>query len=821
MTYTTINDQPNTPAEMLGERRWVAWRYEERDGKQTKVPINPETGEYASATDSTTWGTHADAMRRAAKSGLAGVGFVLGDGWVGIDFDNYREKESGYLMAPVPSVVKSFGTYAEVSPSKTGVKIIGRGKLPEGLGNRTGKNEAGQEIEVYDSGRYFTVTGEKLDESPATVGKMPEAFETFCRQFLPERDNPSHLSPDKRLDARGGRSFEDSKSLDDEVISILSRKVPALWSGDTSGHGGDDSKADAALLNHIVYYTGGDEAQADRVFRQSGLYRPKWERADYRRRTFAFAMKGRCPDDFYKKNGHHDMHANGHSHNGTKVSGNRETFEAQDYRPEMPDDYGNGCANANANGYADLFDKIKSVADLEHVEFPEPRWAVPGIVPEGFTLLAGKSKIGKSWMALGIAVAVASGGVAFGNTSVEAGDVLYLALEDNDRRMQDRLRTLLGGRPFPKRLMFTTEWPRLGLGGLEAIDAWLDAHPDARLLIVDVLARVKGNGRSKVGNAYELDYDAVAPLQRVAQERGVSVLVLHHLRKGDSEDPVETISGTLGNVGPADGIMVLSKKRGERTGKLFITGRDIPEDRELALEMNPATAAWVFVGEAAEVELSEDRRKVLGYLKAAGTFATVRDIAAALDKKYEATRQLLVRMVTDGLVERRVAGSTPYYAVPKDPTPNTRKDVGSVGDVGSVDALGTYTPPGGTLALQNGESSLGMPNQANSLHDLHDQHGYTKEACGDADRDVGGYSEEERAKRMAAARRERVDTENHIASVVGDLLADGRTFPDDSTLIKEDARVAHADKGDVKRVVGKLTRMHIIDPKVVYTKETK
>jgi hypothetical protein len=110
-----------------------------------------------------------------------------------------------------------------------------------------------------------------------------------------------------------------------------------------------------------------------------------------------------------------------------------------------------------------------------------------------------------------------------------------------------------------------------------------------------------------------------------------------------------------------------------------------------------------------------------------------------------------------------------------------------------------------------------MPNQADNLHDLHHLHPSPKEAC----RDVGRDSEEERAARMAVIRQEKASTENHIASVVVDLVADGRTFPDEPTLIKEAARVSHADKIDVKRVVGHLTRLRTIDPKAVYAEETK
>lgn len=104
--------------------------------------------------------------------------------------------------------------------------------------------------------------------------------------------------------------------------------------------------------------------------------------------------------------------------------------------------------------------RIFSAAELMAEELPPVRWVVPGLLPEGVTLLAGKPKLGKSWLALGLGMAVASGGVALGTKQVECGDVLYLALEDNPRRLQGRLGKMLAGGEAPKGLYYATEWPR-------------------------------------------------------------------------------------------------------------------------------------------------------------------------------------------------------------------------------------------------------------------------------------------------------------------------------------------------------------------------
>src|SRR4051794_6398164 len=146
-----------------------------------------------------------------------------------------------------------------------------------------------------------------------------------------------------------------------------------------------------------------------------------------------------------------------------------------------------------------------TAADLMTATFPEPKWAVPGLVAEGLNLLVGAPKLGKSWLCLGLAVAVASGGRALGKVKVDQGAVLYAALEDPPRRLQGRLQAILGTDPVPDDLHIVTALPRLP-DATTWLAGWLDMHPSARLVIVDVLRKVRppNDGR---GNAYNEDYD--------------------------------------------------------------------------------------------------------------------------------------------------------------------------------------------------------------------------------------------------------------------------------------------------------------------------
>src|SRR5262249_21023796 len=148
-------------------------------------------------------------------------------------------------------------------------------------------------------------------------------------------------------------------------------------------------------------------------------------------------------------------------------------------------------------------------------QLPEQRWAIEGLLPEGLTFFAGAPKLGKSWMALGLGIAVASGGHALGTIPVEQGEVLYLALEDNARRLQSRLRMLLNADPAPDALHLETEWPKLDEGGIDRLNEWLDEYPSARLVIVDVWTRIRPWTRES-GSHYQADYEAATLLQAIA-----------------------------------------------------------------------------------------------------------------------------------------------------------------------------------------------------------------------------------------------------------------------------------------------------------------
>jgi hypothetical protein len=280
------------------------------------------------------------------------------------------------------------------------------------------------------------------------------------------------------------------------------------------------------------------------------------------------------------------------------------------------------------------------------MQLAEPRWAVTNSVPEGLTILAGRPKLGKSWLMLGVAIAVASGGCALGQIEVAEGDVLYLALEDSWRRLQQRLLTQLAGSPAPERLEFERESLR-GEAGVAKIDAWLQGHPQARLVVIDTLAKFRAPTRRE--RSYDTDYSDIVPLQQLAVKYGVAIVVVHHLRKLGSDDWTDQVSGTLGLVGAADGLLGLFRTRGEMQAELRVAGRDV-EEQTLGLRFDATTCNWSLLGDAAAtVAISAQRRGILVLLEKTGPLAPS-VIAKALNRNPSTVKTTLQDMARDGQV---------------------------------------------------------------------------------------------------------------------------------------------------------------------------
>ena len=301
------------------------------------------------------------------------------------------------------------------------------------------------------------------------------------------------------------------------------------------------------------------------------------------------------------------------------------------------------------------------LADLRLAVFPPLAHIAGDIIVEGLTLLAARPKIGKTWMALEIAVAIPTGGTCLGDTQCEKGGVLFLALEDNPRRMQRRLTKLLGAHKadWPHVATFH-DWPRADQGGVEALREWLAEHPNTRLVVIDVLQRFR---KLVMGGkqTYEADYEAVAQLQRVASDfPGLAILVVHHLRKGEAgDDPLDAVSGTLGINAAADAIVIIHKTA--QGMSLYGRSRDVDEI-DKAIEFDRETCRWSIIGERAAVQRSEELNAILYLLQKEGEMR-LKDIAKALDRSESTVHRQLGKLLGAGTVIQpkygRYAPATP------------------------------------------------------------------------------------------------------------------------------------------------------------------
>ena len=254
------------PDELKKSVRWVNWRMVERNGKFTKVPINPANGQPASCADSATWGTYEQAVERFKRGGADGIGFQLGAGCIGVDLDKCRDMKSGVVEHWANEIVSRLNSYTEISPSGEGLHIIAKGSLPPGR-RRKGK------VEMYCEGRFFTITGRYVEGTPSTIEERSLAIYALYREEFSEA----------KIDEKAARrvSNPSNSMCDRELIERACRaengaKFARLWGGDCTGYS-SQSEADLALCMMLAFWTEGDANRTDRLFRQSKLYRGKWD----------------------------------------------------------------------------------------------------------------------------------------------------------------------------------------------------------------------------------------------------------------------------------------------------------------------------------------------------------------------------------------------------------------------------------------------------------------------------------------------------------------------------------------------------------------
>jgi len=303
-------------------------------------------------------------------------------------------------------------------------------------------------------------------------------------------------------------------------------------------------------------------------------------------------------------------------------------------------------------GLEDLLPALKVIvaATIQQTVYPPISWIVPELLPPGLTFISGKPKAGKSWMALQLALSVSTGGKMF-NHDVEKGKVLYLALEDNERRLQDRMKKqdwpINHGVEFMLLDTFRDQITALNTGGGKRLLKYLDRRK-YRMVIVDTFSRSIQGDQLDVSEMT----DAIGPIQQYVLSKNLALIFIDHMPKntiGES-DPIQHIFGSVGKAAVADTAWGLYKNNGKPGAELGISGRDVIET-VLKLTFDKRTWYWHCEGDAGEIAMTETRQAILEALQELGE-AQVKDIADAIGQRANHVRERLNELANDGKVTR-------------------------------------------------------------------------------------------------------------------------------------------------------------------------
>ena len=542
------------------------------------------------------WGTATNWLSFAEVSRLAEIMFIISKdcGYVGIDCDGCRNPETGEIHPLVAKWTRR--TYAEISSSGKGVKFFLKATLPETFKKfdnenvpwknfLPGEEHVGIEIHTFQP---FHLTGNRVDGSPSSIAEDEELLTGILTRFAP-RPKPSGK---KRQSSADGsyesvvRELDVIEELDDGAI------ITCPWANQ--------------------HTTPGDTARI-------------WIGPPH---TFS------C---FHSHCGNHTWH-------DVRLSVDPHAYDNPDKEQEKKMTPEQEAAPAKVN--AMLLSKVHQLRDLQQEHLPEMKWAIEPIMPEGLVILAGKPKMGKSWLALAIAVAVAEGGLALGRYPVEQGTVLYIDLESRKRRLQSRANKLYRDGLASEHFYYAIDCPQMGQGGLMLIEEFVKQHPDTRLIIIDTWGRFKPTSNGK-RDPYDEAYEAMMPLNKFANDHGITILLVDHMKKGEmTEDPADMFYGSVGKWGATNAGLALFRQHGETDVHLFVKGHDVEEELDILLAFDHTMASWTAKGNVAEepIAATPERQKILNLLSNFPDGLTCTEVAQKLGKSPNTVRNQLAEL---------------------------------------------------------------------------------------------------------------------------------------------------------------------------------
>lgn len=604
VTASTRPDRPkalrvkpaNIPAALKEIPQWVVWRYVWSDGKAKwdKPPMSARTGRAASSTDPATWCDFDTAMSAYKRGQWDGIGIVLTKelGLVGIDLDKCCDSTTTEAWAV--TIISRAGSYTERSPSGTGIRIICRGRKPAG---RCRKDR----VEMYDSGRYLTITGHHRPRAPVNILKRPKAIARLHAYLFPA-PAPAAVGNGKP-ETNGKPGLNDMALIAKAKSASNGEKFSRLWAGDPTGYA-SHSEADLALAGSLAFWAGGDRGRIDSLFRQSGLMRSKWERANYRNSVIDKALS------------------------------NRTEFYDPDREPSFPAASRNGkvsAAEPNANGTP-----LAVMTQLSSVSPRAVKWLWEFYIPRGaVTILDGDPGLGKSTITTDLAARVSRGWDMPPSSSRHQrrhpASVLILSAEDS---LECTIRPRLDAAGADVERVYSLDAIKTGDSERPPILPWdlslveqriTEEH--IRLVIVDPLMAYLD---SNIDAHRDQDVRrCMHNLRLLADGTGTAILVIRHLNKLVGGPALYRGGGSIGITGAVRSALVVGLDPNDRDRHVLAVEKSNLAKKPPSLAYGIDTAGDVSrIAWGGEVDLTAD--DILEHPKPAGKMKTGEQCAEAI-----------------------------------------------------------------------------------------------------------------------------------------------------------------------------------------------
>lgn len=478
----------NIPAELQAVAHWVNWKYETKNGKLTKVPLNPRTLGNAMSDNPKTWGSFEIAVSNVNNSNeIEGIGFVCSgnDSYTNLDFDKCRNPQTGEIESWAEDIIRKVNSYSEVSPSGTGIRIVVKAKLPQG-----NRNKKIGRIEFADSGKFFTLTGNVLD-GYREIRKWDGA---------------------KLYDLLIGVA-KDVQILDKAFASRNGEKLRSLWEGNWAGYP-SQSEADMALASLLFFHTK-DPEQTDKLFRKSGLMRPKWDEPHYSDgRTYGQELISRVSQ-------------------GTETGDVCDWTEAKRTGNQIKTPFSQPIENTEFVSLSDIY-TVQQTDKQDILTRLQPwndiidsniktEYLLDRLIPKGsITLEFGRGGIGKTTLTMDIGYAIAEG-ITFAELSTIKTPVYYIDFENPLSFVKDRA-SFIGRTDNMWFWHISNETPPPRLDSKEWV-LYKDLPPG--LLIIDSLrsSQLLDENSSK-------DMASILCRAKELREMGFTIVLLAHTPKG-------------------------------------------------------------------------------------------------------------------------------------------------------------------------------------------------------------------------------------------------------------------------------------------------